>query len=487
MRSFAVFLGLLIFAAACTASTDDAVSNPSEGSTASNTDAEGERVDVPSGPPATIDPASLPAGEARDFGPPPAIPEGDVDAEVLAALDVIFGDNLSDGFFIGEELDAIRTVRTSGDPRVAWLLADLLRFINVGETPELLQAAASELLGMQFLQLNAWGEIVDHLIAWDIPAPTNYLEHKRTLFTLVLPEWEPFFDDNSVDTVDYRFWSWGGVRIDDRPFGETAEPCNCIPAADNPEVTEASGGDWYEDDRIVFGVEINGEARAYPRNIMEIREMVNDTLGGRDIAMPYCTLCGSAQVYFTDQLPEGVDRPVLRTSGLLTRSNKVMYDVNTFSVFDTFLGTAVTGPLAEIELQLEQTSVVTTTWGEWKAAHPDTTILSQELALGRDSDLLNTRDADGPIFPIGDVDPRLPVQEPVLGLVTESGTPVAFHVDSARQALNEGDSVTVENINLVLSAGGVRAVDSDGNDLGGHQAFWFAWSQFHPDTELWPS
>jgi hypothetical protein len=36
-----------------------------------------------------------------------------------------------------------------------------------------------------------------------------------------------------------------------------------------------------------------------------------------------------------------------------------------------------------------------------------------------------------------------------------------------------------------LDAGGIKAVDADGVDLGSHQAFWFAWSQFHPDTELW--
>jgi hypothetical protein len=219
---------------------------------------------------------------------------------------------------------------------------------------------------------------------------------------------------------------------------------------------------------------------------MEIREMVNDTLGGRDFAMPYCTLCGSAQVFFTDNRPDGIERPIMRTSGLLSRSNKIMYDINTFSVFDTFRGTALTGPLAEISLQLEQAGVVTTTWGEWKALHPNTTILAEELALGRDSDLLHTRDADGPIFPIGDVDPRLPVQEPVLGVIAESGTPVAFHVNSARSVLIEGGSIKVENIVLKLAGGGVRAVDADDNDLGGHQAFWFAWSQFYPDTILWP-
>jgi hypothetical protein len=359
-----------------------------------------------------------------------------------------------------------------------------MRFIGAPQSAALLREASEELLGVSLDPVSAWGEVVNHLIAWDIAAPTDYLKYKRALYTLVSEDWAPFFEDGA--DVDYRMWSWGGVGIDKRPYDRTDEPCSCIPAADNPKTTDAAGGDWYDDERFVFGVEINGEARAYPRNIMEIREMVNDTLGGRDIAMPYCTLCGSAQAFFTDNLPEGVERPIFRTSGLLSRSNKVMYDVNTFSVFDTFLGTALTGPLAEIDLQLEQAGVITTTWGEWKALHPNTTILAEELALGRDSDLLNTRDANGPIFPIGDVDPRLPVQEPVLGVIAASGTPVAFHVASAQSVLGQGGSIQVENIILRLAGGGVRAVDSEGNDLGGHQAFWFAWSQFYPDTTLWP-
>ena len=299
--------------------------------------------------------------------------------------------------------------------------------------------------------------------------------------------WDRLFVEDSA--IDWRMVSWGGVLIDDREYDTTDAPCNCIPAADNPRTTGVAEGDeWLDDDTIVFGVVINDEARAYPRSIMEVREMVNDTLGGRDIAMPYCTLCGSAQVYFTDQVPEGIERPILRTSGLLTRSNKVMYDVRTFSIFDTFLGQAVSGPLFEAGIELEQNSVITTTWGKWKAEHPDTTVLHIAEALGRpDSDLRNTRDAAGPIFPIGDVDPRLPVQEDVLGLLTESGDPIAFHVASAMNALERGETIAVDGINLVLDGGGVKAVDDDGNDLGGHQAFWFAWSQFHADTELWPA
>jgi len=103
-----------------------------------------------------------------------------------------------------------------------------------------------------------------------------------------------------------------------------------------------------------------------------------------------------------------------------------MYDLATYSVFDTFLGTAVTGPLAARGVRLEQASVVTTEWGAWKAARPETTVLAEYLAPGRDPDFRNTRDANGPIFPVGDVDPRLLVHEDVIGVVTASGQAVAL-------------------------------------------------------------
>ena len=339
------------------------------------------------------------------------------------------------------------------------------------------------MLGKDLPNRNHWGIVTDHLIAWDIPAPPDYLEAKRAIFTSLVPGWDRIFVEGDID---WRLVSWGGVLIDDRPYGTTDEVCNCIPAADNPEVSSAEDATWLKDDDIVFGIEVNGEFRAYPRRIMEVREMVNDTLGGRDLGIPYCTLCGAAQAYFTDRLPEGVERPILRTSGLLIRSNKVMYDVNTFSVFDTFLGHAVTGPLAEKGLQLEQATVVTTDWGTWKREHPETTVLVEALALGRDFDFRNNRDADGPIFPVGDVDPRLPVHEDIIGVITASGTPVAFQRSTALVALRQGEEIAFENVRLELDAGGIRAVDADGSDLGSHQAFWFAWSQFHPQTELWP-
>jgi hypothetical protein len=287
-RSFAAVLSLLILATACTA--DD--SNPT---LIADTE-------VPAEPAASIEPPGLPEGEVFDFGIPPAVPSGELAPELIASLDILFGDELADGLFLDDELTALQTLQGSGDPRVVWPISDIMRFIGAPQSAALLREASEELLGVSLDPVSAWGEVVNHLIAWDIAAPTDYLKYKRALYTLVSEDWAPFFEDGA--DVDYRMWSWGGVGIDKRPYDRTDEPCSCIPAADNPKTTDAAGGDWYDDERFVFGVEINGEARAYPRNIMEIREMVNDTLGGRDIAMPYCTLCGSAQAFFTDNLPE---------------------------------------------------------------------------------------------------------------------------------------------------------------------------------------
>lgn len=425
----------------------------------------------------------LPAYVIEQFGEPPAVPDGPLSEELRAAVQVAFIDSVTQSTWGNDQRAALETIAESGDPRLVWIISDMMRFVSGQVLNSSLTIAASQLLEKELPNRNHWGVVTDHLIAWDIPAPPDYLTAKRAIFTSLVPGWERIFVEGDID---WRMVSWGGVLIDDRPYDTTDDVCNCIPAADNPEVSSAEDATWLRDEDVVFGIAVNGEYRAYPRRIMEVREMVNDTLGGRHLGIPYCTLCGAAQAYFTDELPEGIERPILRTSGLLIRSNKVMYDVNSYSVFDTFLGNAVTGPLAEKGLKLEQATVVTTDWGTWKRTHPETTVLVERLALGRDFDFRNGRDADGPIFPVGNVDPRLPVHEDVIGVITQSGTPVAFQRSTALVALSEGNEIAFENVRLELDAGGIRAVDADGSDLGSHQAFWFAWSQFHPGTELWP-
>ena len=421
------------------------------------------------------------------FPPAPEVPDGPPDARLVAAIDELFA-------AIGQrvEIDALRRIADSGDARAAWLISDLLRVLGRGQARDVALSAFEQLTGADLSAdpvagRSEWQSVTDHLFAWELPALPGYAAWKRQLFTLIEPRWEPFFAD--VDSaIDWRFVSWGGVLMDARAFGDP-RPCaaGCIPALDDPAVTDAAGGDWYPDELLVFGITVNGESRAYPRHMMEIHEMVNDELGGRRLGIPYCTLCGAAQAYLTDETPDGIEMPVLRTSGLLSRSNKVMFDLNTFSVFDTFLGDAISGPLHKAGLQLAQTSVVTSTWGDWRVAHPDTTIVARDGGIGREYpfDPLRGRDDNGPIFPVGDVDERLPAQAKVLGVIADDGTPVAFDVAAALQEIEAGRLVTALGITVVADASGVRAIRADGTDAVGHEAFWFAWSQFHAQTELW--
>jgi hypothetical protein len=379
--------------------------------------------------------------------------------------------------------EAVRAIGRSGDGRLLWYLYDLHWFVT--RTSQATLVEAFEELSGAGLPEDPFTVMGDRVLAWDLPEPPDYRLFKRDLFLFIEPRWGAFFDDDD-SAIDWRLVGWGGVFIDDRLDATLGQICprGCIPALDEPAVTDAAGGAWYPDEALVFGVVIEGEARAYPKNIMEVHEMVNDTLGGRRIAIPYCTLCLSAQAYFTDEL-EGF-RPRLRTSGLLSRSNKFMYDINTFSAIDTFTGRALSGPLFDAGIHFNQTTVVTSTWATWRNAHPETTIIAGDGGIGRSypNNPLRGRDDAGPIFPVGDVDPRLGVHDVVLGVVAADGRPVAFPVGAARLALEAGETVAVAGVALRTDAGGLRAVNN-GFEVSAHEAFWFAWSQFQPQTLLW--
>ncbi len=436
----------------------------------------------------TPEAAELAPDAERRFPPAPAVPAGTLADTTVDLLDAVFGS-------LESTLDtaAIRELGASGDSRVAWLLVDLLRFLPSGPNRDAAVRSFERLTDTSVDSGDPWTVATDRLIAWDLPAPPGYVGWKRQLYELVEPGWAPFFSDPGAD-IDWRLVAWGGVPIDDRPLDAVGAPCpqGCIPALDDPAVTDADGGSWYPDHFVVFGVVVGGEARAYPKNIMEVHEMVNDTVGGRRIGMPYCTLCGSAQAYLTDVVVDDVDLAgtgsyELRTTGLLSRSNKVMYEFHTTSAFDTFTGEAVTGPLHDAGVVLEQISVVTSRWGDWKREYPDTTIVARDGGIGREypEDPLRGRDDRGPIFPIGDVDPRLPVQEQVVGVVTPEGAAVAFPVQAARAAIDAGEVVALDGVRLQATAGGLTATLDDGTAVTSHQAFWFAWSQFYSDTRLW--
>ena len=246
--------------------------------------------------------APLPQYVIEQFGEPPVVPDGPLTPSLQSAVQMAFVDSIVQNSWGRDQTIALDEIAESKDPRIVWIISDFMRFAPDSGLHRLLADTAAELLGIPVSNDVHWGVVTDHLIAWDIPAPPDYLRVKRAIFTTVVPGWDKIFVEGDID---WRLVSWGGVLIDDRAYDQTDEPCNCIPAADNPEVSTAEEATWLKDDDIVFGIEVNGEYRAYPRRIMEVREMVNDTLGGRHLGIPYCTLCGAAQAYFTDQTASG--------------------------------------------------------------------------------------------------------------------------------------------------------------------------------------
>ena len=229
------------------------------------------------------------------------------------------------------------------------------------------------------------------------------------------------------------------------------------------------------------------------------------------------------------------------TSGLLYRSNKLMYDRATNSLWSQLLGEPVIGPLADSGIKLEIFPVSLTTWGEWRAEHPDTTVLSLETGYYSpsfyppESDptafYFDYRESAETLFPVWNRDPRLDTKEEVLGLsVDDVHKAYALATLQAERVVNDevgGAEVVIVTSSLSMDTrvyarhgrvfsvadedadeeGESRGlplavVDPDGvswlvteaalvntNDasqtlprLPSHVAFWFGWFAFHPDT-----
>src|SRR5215813_15612850 len=165
--------------------------------------------------------------------------------------------------------------------------------------------------------------------------------------------------------------AWGGVLVDG------------IPALDNPRMTTASAASYLNPDDPVFGVEINGDDRAYPLRIVNWHEMVNDVVGGVPVSLAYCTLCGSG-ILFDSRVVGWAEPFTFGSSGLLYRSNKLMYDRQTDSLWEQFTGRPVVGRLTGSKIELKVLPLVLSSWSEWRSRHPETRVLSLDTGFRRD-------------------------------------------------------------------------------------------------------
>lgn len=350
---------------------------------------------------------------------------------------------------------------------------------------------------------------------WNKPATYElkpYRTFKSLLYGGIDPHFSRYFEQAKNPRIRLDEIVWGGVLQDG------------IPPLRNPQMVAAEEASYLENDHVVFGLEVNGDARAYPKRILAWHEMFVDTVGGVPVAGVYCTLCGSMILYETT-----VDDTAhkIGTSGFLYRSNKLMYDQETQSLWSTLSGEPMVGPLVGKDIQLPQRSVVTTTWGEWKKQHPDTQVLSLQTGHTRDyAEGAAYRDyfaTDRLMFAVPETDNRLKNKDEVLALrfpeAGEGKLAIAANF-LAKQPVYQDELDGQRFVVLTDAAGANRvytlpksvtftswdqqgkAMDNTGASwqvtesaltapdgrilerLPAHRAFWFGWQAAFPETRL---
>jgi hypothetical protein len=204
----------------------------------------------------------------------------------------------------------------------------------------------------------------------DIRPKDGYRAWKAALFGRIDPAFARFLHPSLPIAIRPEEIVWGGVKKDG------------IPALNRPKTIPAVKATFLDEKETVFGIEIHGESRAYPQRILDWHEMANDVVGGQPFALSYCTLCGSAIAYATKKSDGGA--LLFGSSGLLYRSNKLMYDEDTLSLWSNLSGEPVVGPLVGHGIRLAALPVTVTTWKEWRVRHPATTVVSLETGHRRD-------------------------------------------------------------------------------------------------------
>ena len=299
-------------------------------------------------------------------------------------------------------------------------------------------------------------------------------------------------------------------------------PRDGIPSIDNPKFSGIEGSQFVSDSDIVIGLEINGDIRAYPLFILVWHEIVHDNVGDVPVAVTYCPLCYTNQVFH--RVINGTEVE-FGTSGKLYNSNLVMYDRWTESYWSQGLGIAVTGELTGMNLSTIPFDVIT--WGDWKNLHPNTLVLTTDTGHLRSY----ATDPYGDyytnpkiIFPVDNDDPRMHPKEIILGF-HEKEIYKAYKQNDIEAHKIINDNVGDKSLMLVsLFSQNSRAFDRnlDGNVLEfefidnkikdtktqsewnydgiaisgileGTQlermsmapGFWFEWVAFHPQTEVW--
>ncbi len=351
-----------------------------------------------------------------------------------------------------------------------------------------------------------------------VSVEAQFLPHAR--------EWPNTDFNNSV--IDISEVISGGV------------PKDGIPSIDDPEFVLAdSAARWLDPLEPVIVLDILGEARAYPLQILIWHEIVNDVLNGRHVAVTFCPLCNASIVFDRNLNGTILD---FGTTGRLRHSDLVMYDRQTESWWQQITGRGVVGDYAGVKLAKLPAQIVS--FGEFLISYPDGEVLSRDTGYTRDYGNNPYRGYDDinnlPFLMKDPADPRLPAMERVVNIsvgdrhrvypfsifdnepvINDKINGIAVVIFSKQDTASPLDGRKIANSRIIPSATAFRRqVDDrvltfelvDGNffdqetgsqwnmfgqaisgeltgqqlsDIDNGQHFAFAWLVFHPDSEIY--
>ena len=212
----------------------------------------------------------------------------------------------------------------------------------------------------------------------DPPVPTDEP-------TAEVKENDAMSEEGSAENIDPRStrlqaltanWKtdWTINNIDISSILSGGPPRDGIPSVDAPKFINFDEADeWLEDNEPVIALDINGDQRAYPLQILTWHEIANDTVGDLPVVVTFCPLCNSALVF--ERNVNGIPTE-FGVSGLLRNSDLIMYDRQTESLWQQFTGEGIVGVKTGEQLPFVASSLIS--YNDFKSAFPDGIVLSRD-------------------------------------------------------------------------------------------------------------
>ncbi len=381
---------------------------------------------------------------------------------------------------------------------------------------------------IQAADLPQW---IDDLISWyeenkisekDLVSALEFLS-KNNIISLDSSQIQIILE-KTTSTKEYEIMVTNGVKhiVSLDKIRSGGPPKDGIPSIDNPKFVKTNEAEFVSDNDVVIGLEINGETKAYPLSILVWHEIVNDNVGGTPVAVTYCPLCFTNQVF--ERIINGQEVE-FGTSGKLYNSNLVMYDRLTESYWSQAIGLAIKGELTGTQLNRVPFDVMY--WSDWKTFYPDTLVLTRDTGNARPygsnpySDYFKDPRV---LFPLDNRDERIPLKELVLGfefndfskayrlLDVESKkiindkvgnkeilivSTVPFMGRAFERTVGEQSLEFEWSENVIKDKQTQSTWDLEGKAISGplegkqlkriayDPGFWFEWAAFHPETEIY--